>query len=102
MNNEMTTDNMSNEEVIEVLKGIVFNGFDRTTQKERQALVIAIKALENNATGEWIDNGLDYKCSKCGIRYDIDITEITDFKFCPNCGASMKKEVVRNENNKEN
>ena len=49
MNNEMTTDNMSNEEVIEVLKGIVFNGFDRTTRKERQALHLAIKALEEQA-----------------------------------------------------
>lgn len=46
MNNEMTTDTMSNEEVIEVLKGIVFNSFDRTTPKERQALHLAIKALE--------------------------------------------------------
>ena len=46
MNNEMTTDNMSNEEVIDILKGIVFNGFDRTTVKERQALDLAIKALE--------------------------------------------------------
>ena len=46
MNNEMTTDNMSNEEVIEALKGIVFGGFDRTTPKERQALDLAIKALE--------------------------------------------------------
>lgn len=46
MDNEMTTDNMSNEEVIDVLKGIVFNGFDRTTSKERQALDHAIKVLE--------------------------------------------------------
>lgn len=37
---------MSNEEVIEVLKGIVFGGFDRTTREERQALDLAIKALE--------------------------------------------------------
>ena len=54
MNSEMTTDNMSNEEVIEVLKGIVFNGFDRTTRKERQALDLAIKALEERPQGEWI------------------------------------------------
>ena len=46
MHNEMTTDNMSNEEVIEVLKGIVFNSFDRTTPKERQALHLAIKSLK--------------------------------------------------------
>lgn len=49
MNNNMTTDKpMSNEEVIEVLKGIVFNSFDRTTPKERQALVLAFKTLEKN------------------------------------------------------
>ena len=52
MSNEMTTDNMSNEEVIETLKGIVFNGFDRTTRKERQALDLAIKALEERPQGE--------------------------------------------------
>ena len=47
MNNEMTTDKpMSTEEVIDILKGIVFGGFDRTTPKERQALTLAIKALE--------------------------------------------------------
>lgn len=54
MTNEMTTEYMSNEEVIEVLKGIVFNGFDRTTRKERQALDLAIKALEERPQGEWI------------------------------------------------
>lgn len=48
MNSEMTTDNMSNEEVIEVLKGLVFGSFDRTTRKERQALDFAIKALEEH------------------------------------------------------
>lgn len=53
MNNEMTTEYMSNEEVIEVLKGIVFNSFDRTTRKERQALDLAIKVLER-AQGKWI------------------------------------------------
>lgn len=46
--------------------------------------------IEERPQGEWIDSGLEYKCSKCGVRYDIDITEITDFKFCPNCGADMR------------
>ena len=58
MNNEMTTDNMSNEEVIEVLKGIVFNGFDRTTRKERQALDLAIKALEEHPTDKEIQDDM--------------------------------------------
>lgn len=65
MNNEMTTDNMSNEEVIEVLKGIVFGGFDRTTLKERQALDLAIKALEEGPQD----------CSNCK-RYDFPYFEI--------------------------
>lgn len=50
MNNKMTTEYMSNEEVIEVLKGLVFGSFDRTTRKERQALDLAIKALEEKST----------------------------------------------------
>jgi hypothetical protein len=53
MNNEMTTDNMSNEEVIEVLKGLVFGSFDRTTRKERQALDFVIKALEESKQGKF-------------------------------------------------
>ena len=53
MNNEMTTDNMSNEEVIEVLKGMVFGSFDRTTRKERQALDLAIKSLEEPEQGKF-------------------------------------------------
>ena len=59
MNNEMTTDNMSNEEVIEVLKGLVFGSFDRTTRKERQALDLAIKALEHEAYWEDVKQALN-------------------------------------------
>ena len=61
MNNEMTTDNMSNEEVTEVLKGIVFNGFDRTTSKERQALDQAIKVLEQRPQGDLISRSDLYR-----------------------------------------
>lgn len=53
MNNEMTTDNMSNEEVIEVLKGMIFGNFDRTTRKERQALAHAIKTLKEPEQGKF-------------------------------------------------
>lgn len=37
---------MSHEEMIDVLKGLVFGSFDRTTVKEREALDVAIKVLE--------------------------------------------------------
>lgn len=90
MNNEMTTNNMSNEEVIDVLKGIVFNGFDRTTPKEREALHLAIKALEERPQGEWIKEQVTpasctYVCSECGIE------EVILSNFCRYCGADMRK-----------
>ena len=89
MSNEMTTDNMSNEEVIEVLKGIVFNSFDRTTAKERQALHLAIKALEERPQGEWIivkDEkwGDNVKCPFC----EKELAG-TDLNFCCKCGAKL-------------
>ena len=94
----MTTDNMSNEEVIEVLKGIVFNSFDRTTRKERQALDFAIKALEERPQGEWIEVGDNqpyskdklYGCSKCGFGGYL-LSDTKNVNFCPNCGADMRE-----------
>ena len=95
MSNEMTTDNMSNEEVIEVLKGIVFNSFDRTTSKERQALHLAIKSLEERPQGKWINHSNDYghniaDCSLCGKAmqwHDEDEDGIP--RYCWYCGAEM-------------
>lgn len=56
-------------------------------------------ALENGTPyeerphGEWIyhaewhsDGECAFECSKCGMGVDVD------FNFCPNCGASMRKE----------
>ncbi len=75
MNNEMTTDNMSNEEVIEVLKGLVFGSFDRTTRKERQALDFAIKALEERPQGDLISRS---ELKKCAIPCQIHNGALTD------------------------
>lgn len=47
MDFEPVEDIMSKEEIIEVLKGLVFGTFDRTTAKERHALSKAIDLLEN-------------------------------------------------------
>lgn len=82
MNNNMTTDKpMSNEEVIEVLKGIVFNSFDRTTRKERQTLDLAIKSLEERPHGEFakmlnerIEKGV---CKWCQMNKHCEICEIS-------------------------
>ena len=42
---------MTDEEMIDTLKGLVFGTFDRTTRKEREALDLAIKVLEKT---RWI------------------------------------------------
>jgi len=46
MTRDMDTIKMSYEEMIDTLKGLVFGTFDRTTAKEREALGMAIKALQ--------------------------------------------------------
>ena len=43
---ESDTIKMTDEEMIDTLKGLVFGTFDRTTPKEREALDLAIKLLE--------------------------------------------------------
>ena len=56
--NEYTSEIMTMEEMIDTLKGLVFNSFDRTTVKERQALDMAIRALKNEQTdGDLIRHG---------------------------------------------
>lgn len=85
MNNEMSTPNMSNEEVIDVLKGMVFNNFDRTTPKEREALDLAIKALEERShidktckTCKYYSyRGNEYPCSRCR-QNDVLVDEIRE------------------------
>lgn len=93
MNNEMTTEYMSTEEIIDILKGIVFNGFDRTTPKERQALHLAIKALEERPQGKWVFDSEftefgnpygTYRCSICGCHSS------NTYSFCKDCGADMR------------
>ena len=49
---EQNPPKMTHDEMIDVLKGLVFGTFDRTTAKEREALDIAIKALEQEP--KWI------------------------------------------------
>ena len=49
MTRDMDTIKMSYEEMIDTLKGLVFGTFDRTTAKERDALDMAIKTLEQES-----------------------------------------------------
>lgn len=48
--------------------------------------------------GEWISDGMWYKCSACGTEYSDDIYNVShdsDYhpNFCPKCGADMRGEL---------
>ena len=83
---------MTNKEDIEQLLTIKKLGC--LTDKDRQALNRAIKALEERPKGEWIEGGNgNIKCNKCGseFRYSYLIGNNPDFpKFCCECGADMR------------
>lgn len=44
---DLATSEITYEEMIDTLKGLVFGTFDRTTAKERHAISVAISILEN-------------------------------------------------------
>lgn len=46
---------MTYEEMIDTIKGLVFGTFDRTTQKERDALDMAITILERKNESDTCD-----------------------------------------------
>ena len=60
----------------------------------RRAKIIYTKGYRKVERGEWIEtvhdwdfgDYIDYTCSICGIR------EQNKRKFCPECGADMRKE----------
>lgn len=60
----------------------------------REALDVAIEALQDRPTGVWVDKGKYSECSECGEVaqkvefYDCVYERLTT--FCPNCGARMK------------
>lgn len=82
---------MSKEEMIDTLKGLVFGTFDRTTAKEREALDLAIKELEQaRPIGKWkkISPAKIYECTNC---YQMIMTDDIDcYNYCHQCGADMR------------
>lgn len=77
---------MTNKEAIEKLKEILF----MTGYKE--ALDLAIKALEERPQGEWKythDTFSKRICNKC--NYSQVIVDGMADNFCPNCGSEMWK-----------
>ena len=87
---------MTREEAIEIFREWINEGFsfdggyaaEELDEDEKEALDMAISALQDRPIGHWIkveDNGkiLSYQCS-CGCAYK------QNFNFCPNCGAKME------------
>lgn len=90
--------NMSKEEIREKM----FYVREENSNQPIAVIKVADLMKAEITPGEWIDTG--EKMENYGEWYRCSNCEHTDFygNFCPNCGSSMKKEVVRNENNKEN
>lgn len=67
------------------------------TDSEYKELKLALITLEKRPQGEWIESEIPnekYVCSKCGGAcwyYDYE-GEVAKSRFCPNCGADMRKE----------
>lgn len=91
---------MTRSEAIEHLETIAIYSFqDGYTDEARQALDMAIKALEEpeRKTGRWINAYPDIEpnpmfmygiCSVCGCEQAIS----NKLNFCPDCGADMRGE----------
>ena len=77
---------MTREETIKDLRYI--KNMNRNSLWQGRAIDEAIKALENQKTGHWIDEGGDwYRCSECD-----NLVSMNYFDFCPNCGCNMEGE----------
>lgn len=49
--------------------------------------------VRKNIQGEWIKHGKEVECNKCGAIFTGGKHELLGaWKFCPNCGADMRKE----------
>ena len=85
---------MTNEQAIRILKSIRFNVPFRDCP-EREALSLAIKALEERPMGKWIeydDDGLYAgECSCCKWKAVLYESNVLNMNFCPNCGARMER-----------
>ena len=95
----ITSPQMTNNEIIDTLKGLVFGSFDRTTSKEREALNMAIEALEGQ-TGNWIEYGINKDsthsicCDQCGGKikskgHAHSVYTANTYEYCPHCGSHM-------------
>lgn len=88
---------MNNKEAIKYLIPPVATSTEPSAEylKQKEAYELAIKALEERPTGEWVtDDAGNITCSNCGFSLGSKIVKLLypfDFPYCPDCGADMKK-----------
>ena len=67
-----------------------------TDDQHKEAKKMAIKALSEPKTGEWICKGDYAVCSECGGSSGTQFDGVERIPrttaFCPNCGADMRGE----------
>lgn len=85
---------MTQEKTIEILEDLWrYEKVKYTDQEVREAIDMAIEALQERKTGKWIitaRNGI--LCSECksGTRKMPMLFGNPLYKYCPFCGAKMK------------
>ena len=78
---------MTREEALQVCNGLQSNWF--MSDRIREAMALAIEALEARITAQWIEDGYNDEpcvCSRCGQPGKYE------WWFCPNCGAQKGEE----------
>ena len=84
---------MTKQEALRELEFLVSCSYvDRFEPTEKEALKMAIKALEQEPkTGHWKRIGYDiYECSICG--QNVMTGDICAYRHCHCCGANMRSE----------
>ena len=103
---------MTKEEAIKMIENDKRIHHDFLSGKYRQALTMAIEALNKRPRGKWIEDAEtfykavneygggvdentpyftdDIACSKCLAKFSVIDNETERFDFCPNCGANMR------------
>lgn len=86
---ELSRPKMSHDEMIETLKGLVFGTFDRTTPKEREALDMAIKALEQEPILDKIRTEIEQKIEQEKFARSVFRGEEKDVVKAEQCTGSI-------------
>lgn len=88
---------MTREEAIEILKAIsVYECYPKSASEEtKEALDMAIEALNDRPQGEWIDSKTAKRyvvCSNCN-KLTASINR-KKYNYCPFCGADVRSGVM--------